>query len=74
MALKLGPTGSASGSTRTDLTIQSTGAAGTRAIYQTRGGPDNLRWFSSMTVNSPMTRSAFQKNWKPGRLGKLKVP
>jgi hypothetical protein len=26
-------------------------------IYQTRGGPDNLRWFWSMTVNGPMTRS-----------------
>ena len=26
-------------------------------IYQTRRGPDNLRWFWSMTVNGPMTRS-----------------
>ena len=26
-------------------------------IYQTRGGPDNLRWFWSMTVNPPMARS-----------------
>jgi hypothetical protein len=26
-------------------------------IYETRGGPDNLRWFWSMTVNGPMTRS-----------------
>jgi hypothetical protein len=26
-------------------------------IYQTRGSPDNLRWFWSMTVNGPMTRS-----------------
>jgi hypothetical protein len=26
-------------------------------IYQTRGGPDNLRWFWSMTVTGPMTRS-----------------
>ena len=26
-------------------------------IYQTRGGPDSLRWFWSMTVNGPMTRS-----------------
>ena len=43
-------------------------------IYETRGGPDSLRWFWSMTVNSPMTRSdrvatleeakaQFQKRW-----------
>ena len=25
-------------------------------IYGARGGPDNLRWFWSMTVNGPMTR------------------
>jgi hypothetical protein len=43
-------------------------------IYQTRGGPDSLRWFWSLTVNGPMTRSdkvatledaktQFQKSW-----------
>jgi hypothetical protein len=43
-------------------------------IYETRGGPDNLRWFWSLTVNDPMTRSdrvatvekgkaQFQKSW-----------
>ena len=43
-------------------------------IYQTRGGPDSLRWFWSMTVNGPMTRAdrvatleeakaQFQKSW-----------
>jgi hypothetical protein len=43
-------------------------------IYQTRGGPDSLRWFWSLTVNPPMTRSdkvatleeakaQFQKSW-----------
>ncbi|MGB7834834.1 MAG: hypothetical protein WBL84_21760, partial [Xanthobacteraceae bacterium] len=43
-------------------------------IYETRGGPDDLRWFWSMTVNGPMTRSdrvatleeakaQFQKSW-----------
>jgi hypothetical protein len=43
-------------------------------IYETRGGPDSLRWFWSLTVNGPMTRSdrmatleeakaQFQKNW-----------
>jgi hypothetical protein len=26
-------------------------------IYQTRGGPDSLRWFWSMNANGPMTRS-----------------
>ena len=26
-------------------------------IYETRGGPDNLRWFWSMTITGPMTRS-----------------
>jgi hypothetical protein len=26
-------------------------------IYETRGGPENMRWFWSMTVNGPMTRS-----------------
>jgi uncharacterized protein (DUF736 family) len=26
-------------------------------IYQTCGGPDSLRWFWSLTVNGPMTRS-----------------
>jgi hypothetical protein len=26
-------------------------------IYQTRGGPDGLRWFWSLTVNGPMTRA-----------------
>jgi hypothetical protein len=43
-------------------------------IYQTRGGPESLRWFWSMTVNGAMTRSdrvptleeakeQFQKSW-----------
>jgi hypothetical protein len=42
--------------------------------YETRGGPDNLRWFWSLTVNGPMTRAdrvatleeakaQFQKSW-----------
>jgi hypothetical protein len=26
-------------------------------IYQTRGDPDNLRWFWSLTVNGPTTRA-----------------
>ncbi len=43
-------------------------------IYETRGGPDSLRWFWSLTVNGPMTRAdreatleeakaQFQKSW-----------
>ena len=43
-------------------------------IYETRGGPDNLRWFWSLTVVGPMTRSdrvatleeakaQFQRSW-----------
>ena len=26
-------------------------------IYETRGGPDSLRWFWSLTLNGPMTRA-----------------
>ena len=26
-------------------------------IYQARGGPENMRWFWSMTVNGPMARA-----------------
>ena len=26
-------------------------------IYQTRGGPEHLRWFWSLTMNPPMARS-----------------
>ena len=26
-------------------------------IYETRGGPDHLRWFWSLTVDPPMARS-----------------
>jgi hypothetical protein len=43
-------------------------------IYETRGGPDHLRWFWSFTVTCPMTRSdrvptleeakaQFRKSW-----------
>jgi hypothetical protein len=61
------------GSTRTARTTPSLPASG--RIYETRGGPDDLRWFWSMTVNGPMTRSdrvatleeakaQFQKSWE----------
>jgi hypothetical protein len=43
-------------------------------IYQTRGGPEHLRWFWSLTMNPPMARSGklatleeakaqLQKSW-----------
>ena len=73
--LKLRPTGLGSGidKDRPDYTVF-TGEWEIGRIYQTRGGPDNLRWFWSMTVNGPMTRSdrvatleeakaQFQKSW-----------
>jgi hypothetical protein len=58
---------------RQDFTIFCGGWAVGR-IYETRGGPASLRWFWSVTVNGPMTRSdrvatleeakaQFQKSW-----------
>ena len=66
---------SAPGSTRTGRTTPSyCGEWAVGRIYQTRGGPDNLRWFWSLTVNGPMARAdrvatleeakaQFQKSW-----------
>jgi uncharacterized protein (DUF736 family) len=75
MPLKLRPSGLGSGidKDRPDYTVY-TGGWEIGRIYQTRGGPDNLRWFWSLTVNGPMTRSdkvatleeakaQFQKSW-----------
>ena len=61
MALKLRPTGLGSGidKDRPDYTVV-TGEWEVGRIYETRGGPDNLRWFWSITVNGPMTRSDWQ--------------
>jgi hypothetical protein len=58
MALKLRPAGLGSGldKDRPDYTVL-TGEWEVGRIYQTRGGPDSLRWFWSLTVNGPMTRS-----------------
>src|SRR6478609_4943841 len=58
MALKLRPSGIGSGidKDRPDYTVV-TGEWEVGRIYETRGGPDNLRWFWSMTVNGPMTRA-----------------
>jgi hypothetical protein len=41
---------------RPDFTVYC-GAWNVGRIYQTRGGPENLRWFWSMSINGPMTRS-----------------
>jgi hypothetical protein len=51
MALKLRPTGLGSGidKDRADYTVY-TGEWEIGRIYETRGGPENLRWFWSMTV------------------------
>jgi hypothetical protein len=37
--------------------IVSSGQWDVGRIYQVRGGPENMRWFWSMTVNGPMTRA-----------------
>jgi hypothetical protein len=58
MPLTMRPTGLGAGidKDRLDYTVYCGGWDDGR-IYQTRGGPDSLRWFWSMTVNGPMTRS-----------------
>ena len=75
MPLKLSPSGLSSGidKDRPDYTVYC-GEWEVGRIYQSRSGPDNLRWFWSMTVNGPMTRAdrvatleeakaQFQKSW-----------
>jgi hypothetical protein len=74
MPLKLRPIGLGS-EIDTGLITPSTPASGkSAASTMTRGGPDSLRWFWSLTVNGPMTRSdrvatleeakaQFQKSW-----------
>jgi hypothetical protein len=51
MPLTMRPTGLGSGidKDRPDYTVV-TGEWEVGRIYETRGGPDNLRWFWSMTV------------------------
>ena len=58
MPVTVRPTGLGAGidKDRRDYTIYCGGWAIGR-IYKTRGGPDSLRWFRSLTVNGPMTRS-----------------
>jgi uncharacterized protein (DUF736 family) len=82
MPLTFRPTGLGSGidKDRPDYTVYC-GGWDVGRIYQTRGGPDRLRWFWSLTVNGPMTRSdrvatleeakaQFQKSWDAWRRGR----
>jgi hypothetical protein len=73
MPLKLRTSGLGSGIDKDRYAVY-TGEWEVGRIYQTRGGPDSLRWFWSLTVNGPMTRAdrvatveeakaQFQKNW-----------
>ena len=76
MALKLRRTGLGSGidKNRQDYTVN-TGGWDIGRIYETRGGPEHLRWFWSFTQHGPMTRSGrvksleeakskFQQSWE----------
>ena len=58
MTLTMRPTGLGFGidKDRPDYTAV-TGEWEVGHIYETRGGPDSLRWFWSMTVNGPMRGS-----------------
>ena len=57
MSLKLRPSGLGSGIDEDpDYTVYS-GGWDVGRMYETRGGPDSLRFSWSMTVNGPMTRS-----------------
>jgi hypothetical protein len=68
MTLKLRPSGLGSGidKDRPDYTVF-TGEWEIGCIYQTRGGPDSLRWFWSMNVNGRMTRSDRVGNFGRGQ-------
>jgi uncharacterized protein (DUF736 family) len=58
MPVTMRPTGLGSGieKDRPDYTVYC-GGWDVGRIYRTRGGPEHLRWFWSLTVNGPMTRS-----------------
>ena len=75
MPLKFSPSGlsSAIDKDRGDYVVCS-GDSDVGRIYETPDSPDHLRWFWSMNVNGPMTRSGhvptleeakaqFQKSW-----------
>jgi hypothetical protein len=59
MALKLRPTGLGPGidKDRQDYTVY-TGGWDIGGSYETRGGPERLRWFWSFAVQGPMTRGS----------------
>jgi hypothetical protein len=66
MPLTMRPTGLGAGidKDRPDYTVYS-GRWAVGWIYETRGGPDHLRWFWSMTVTCPMTRSdVWPHRWR----------
>jgi hypothetical protein len=75
MPLKLRPTGLGSGIDKDcpDYSVYS-GEWEIGRIYQTRGGPDSLRWFWSLTVNgwrrSKPRRRSFGRAGMPGRRGR----
>jgi len=56
MSLKLRPSGLGSGidEDRPDYSVYC-GGWDVGRIYESRGGPESLRWFWSLTVNGPMT-------------------
>jgi hypothetical protein len=62
-ALKLRPTGldAAIDKDRVDYTIFS-GEWEIGRIFETRGGPENRRWFWSLPINGPMMRSGHAAN------------
>ena len=84
MPLKLRPTGLGSGidKDRPDYGVYS-GEWNIGRIYQTRGGPESLRWFcrrANRVATLEEAKAQFQKNWdawkawtnmeeQPGRLG-----
>ena len=73
MPLKLRPTGLGSGidKDRPDYAVYC-GEWGIGRIYETRGGPDNLRWFWSLTIGP---NDAFGPRRAPGRgEGSWKLP
>ena len=64
MSLTMRPTGLGSGidKDRPDYGVHCGGWAIGR-IHETRGGPEHLRWFWSLTVNCPTKRARIA--WRP---------
>jgi hypothetical protein len=70
--LTMRPTGLGAGidKDRPDYTVYC-GEWAVGRIYETRGGPDHLRRFWSLTVNGPMTRSDRGQGAISEQLGRL---